>query len=298
MTPSVSVVVATYRREDALKNALLSLAAQDTADFEVVLVDDNGCEEWNERVRKIVDGVMTEYPSLSLNYIVNSPNQGSAKTRNIGIAAAKGEYVTFLDDDDVYLPAKVSRQLKFMREGGYDYSVTDLDLYDENDRLTQRRVRSDITDTTPEGLLRYHLMHHITGTDTMMFKKEYLEKIGGFAPIDVGDEFYLMHRAISGGGRFGHLPGSDIKAYVHTGEGGLSSGEQKIKGEMALYEYKKEYISSLDGRSRRYIKMRHYAVLAFATLRVKRVFATLGYCFMSFISAPIQCVKLFFGRKL
>ena len=185
-----------------------------------------------------------------------------------------------------------------MLDGGYDYSVTDLDLFDENDDLTQRRVRGDIKDTSPAGLLRYHLMHHITGTDTMMFKKIYLEQIGGFAPIDVGDEFYLMHRAIEGGGKFGHLPGSDIKAYVHTGENsGVSSGEGKIKGENALYEYKKKYFQSLTRKERRYIKMRHYAVLAFAEMRMKKPLRFFACAFKSFLSAPISFFKLFIFRK-
>ena len=79
-----------------------------------------------------------------------------------------------------------------------------------------------------------------------MFKKEYLTKIGGFPPINVGDEFYLMHRAINGGGAFGYLPGCQVKAYVQTGEGGLSSGDGKIKGENALYE---EWNFKKDGAS-------------------------------------------------
>ena len=78
----------------------------------------------------------------------------------------------------------------------------------------------------------------------------------------------------------------------------LSSGEGKIKGENALYEYKKTFFSSLDRKTKRYIKMRHYAVLAFAELRMKRIISTMRYCFKSFVSAPIQCVGLFVGRKM
>ena len=299
MIPSVSVIVATYRRDESLKNALKSLAQQDTRDFEIVLVDDNGVAEWNERVSAIVSAFQEEHSDVTMQYIVNAPNQGSAKTRNIGIAAARGEYVTFLDDDDIYLSNKVSRQLDFMKSGGYDYSITDLLLYNENDKLIDKRIRNYIESTEGESLRRYHLMYHMTGTDTMMYTRAYLNKIGGFSPIDVGDEFYLMQRAIEGGGKFGYLPGCDLKAYVHTGENaGVSSGEGKIKGENQLYEYKKTFFDKVDARSRRYIRMRHYAVLAFAELRMKKILPALGDCFMSFLSAPIECIKLFLGRKL
>ena len=156
-----------------------------------------------------------------------------------------------------------------------------------------------IGDTAMETLFAYHFKFHMTGTDTMMFKKEYLMKIGGFAPIDVGDEFYLMQRAIEGGGKFGYLPCCDIKAYIHTGEnGGVSSGEGKVKGEKALFEHKKQYFDKIDRKSKRFIKMRYYAVVAFAYLRMKKYFSTFKYCLKSFVTAPIQCTKLFVGRKI
>lgn len=288
----VSVVVATYRREGELVNALESLAGQSFPNIEIVLVDDNGEAGWNKKVSDIVDAFRKRYPEILLQYIVNSPNQGSAKTRNIGIEAAKGAYITFLDDDDVYLPDKVKKQVEFMNSGEYDYSVTDLVLYNKSDKEIDRRVRTYIKDTSVSALRMYHLKYHITGTDTMMFKKEYLTQIGGFAPIDVGDEFYLMQRAIEGGGKFGYLPGCEIKAYVHTGEGGLSSGEGKIKGENALYEYKKTFFDKLSAKDIRYIKMRHFAVLAFAEIRRKKYGAFFKNAMKAFLVSPIACVRL------
>lgn len=289
---SVSVVVATYRRDEDLKRALESLAIQDYSDMEIVLVDDNGIAEWNDKVFVAVDEFRKKHPDADLNFIINKPNQGSAKTRNIGIEAAKGEYVTFLDDDDVYLPGKVRKQTEFMENGGYDYSITDLILYDENGREIDRRIRNYIKDFSQTALTRYHLKYHMTGTDTMMFKKEYLVKIGGFAPIDVGDEFYLMQKAVDGGGKFGYLPECDVKAYVHTGEGGLSSGESKISGENALFRYKKTYFDKLSSQDVRYIKVRHYAVLAFASIRMRKVFSAFKYAMLGFAVSPAAFAKL------
>lgn len=297
MSTQVSVVVATYRRDGALKTALESLSTQNYKEFEIVLADDNGNEEWNEKVGAIVESFRKNYPDIELNYIVNNPNLGSAKARNAGIDACKGEYITFLDDDDVYLEEKIKRQVEFMVKGGYDYSVTDLDLYNENEKLIERRTRDYIKETTQSALLEYHLKYHLTGTDTMMFRKEYLLEIGKFAPIDVGDEFYLMQRAIDGGGKFGYLSGCDVKAYVHTGENNLSSGESKIKGENALHEYKKTYFKKLSAKNRRYIRMRHYAVLAFAYLRLKKYDKFFINGFLSFINAPIACIGLLKNMK-
>lgn len=289
----VSVVLATYRREEPLKKALQSLKVQNYENYEVIVVDDNDDPQWNETVRRVVGEA--DFPVC---LIENHPNLGSAKARNAGIEAARGEYITFLDDDDLYLPEKISKQVVTMMECGADYCITDLELFSENDKLTERRVRNYIVSTEPEQLLKYHLMYHMTGTDTLMFRAEYLRAIGGFPPIDVGDEFYLMTRAIIGGGRFCYLSGCDVKACVHMGEdGGLSSGESKIRGENELHEYKKQFFSALDAKSKRYIKMRHHAVLAFAGLRMRKLGFVLKNGLVSFLNSPIDCCKLILTRK-
>lgn len=290
---SVSVIVATYKRTVELSRALESLALQTYNNMEIILVDDNGETGWNSKVSMIVESFRNKYPNVTLNYIVNSQNQGSAKTRNIGIDAADGEYITFLDDDDIYLPEKVTRQVKFMEDGDYDYSITDLLLYDEKGKVIDNRIRSYIKEMTTDSLRIYHLKYHMTGTDTMMFKKKYLLQIGKFAPIDVGDEFYLMQRAIDGGGKFGYLSGCEIKAYVHTGDGGLSSGDGKIKGENVLYEYKKTFFKQLKAKDIRYIKMRHYAVIAYAELRRKDYGKFISNVMKAFFASPCGFFTIF-----
>lgn len=290
MNPLVSVVVPTYRRNETLKKALDSLFTQDYSPIEVIVIDDNADKTWNDAVKSIVE----EYPSVV--YICNRSNFGSAKTRNIGIKASSGEYITFLDDDDLYLPQKISHQLKPMIDNHADFSLTDLNLYNENDKLVDKRVRKYIKSYDGQSLLQYHLMYNMTGTDTIMFKKDYITKIGGFPSIDVGDEFYLMKEAISGGGKFIYIPGCFVKAYIHTDNSGLSSGKEKINGEVELYKYKKNYFSDVDRKTQRYIKMRHYAVLAYTYLRMKKYGCFLLYSAKSFIMSPLSSAKIIINR--
>lgn len=283
---TVSVIIATYRRNETLKRAIESVLNQTYNDIELIVVDDNADAEWNAEVSNIVN----IHPAVK--YIQNKENKGSAMTRNIGISEAEGEFITFLDDDDIYLPEKIEHQLNDMIKHNADFSVTDLFLYNEKDKLIDKRIRSYITDYNPEQLLKSHLMHHITGTDTLMFKKSYLEKIGGFPPINVGDEFYLMKEAICGGGKLIYTKGCYVKAYVHTEMDGLSSNISKINGENALYEYKKTMFGSLDKKSVRYIKMRHHAVLAFAYLRMNKYGKFILQAAKSFFCSPLSSVML------
>lgn len=291
----VSVVMATYRRDQTLRNALTSLAAQTYQNFEVVLVDDNDDGEWTAKVQAIVDEFKDQ---ISIHYIVNEHNMGSAATRNRGIAEAKGQYITFLDDDDVYLPPKIEMQLKDMISSGADYGITDLYLYNENGELIDRRIRTYIKSTEAKDLMRYHLLQHMTGTDTFMFKADYLRNIGGFPGIDVGDEFYLMKEAILAGGTFTYSNHCYVKAYVHSGElNGLSSGDSKIRGENVLFEDKKKYYDYLTKANIRYVKMRHHAVLAFAEMRRKNMVPFVENAVQSFAAAPVACVKMFLEHR-
>lgn len=290
--PLVSIIIATYRRDTSLEKAVLSLINQSYEFIEIIVVDDNADQLWNKKVDGIISNIKMQ-SKREIIYMKNEVNKGSAETRNIGIGKAAGEYITFLDDDDVYLPKKVENQVIHMMELGSDFSITDLILYNEKQKLIEHRRRKYIKKLDSESLLKYHLMYHMTGTDTIMFKKDYLINIGSFDPIDVGDEFYLMMKAILKGGKFSYLPKCDVKAYIHSGSGGLSSGDCKVKGENELYQYKKKLFIKLNKEEKNYIRMRHYAVLAFAEYRRKQLARFLRYAFLSFIASPFKCIKEF-----
>lgn len=295
--PLVSVVVATYKRDDVLKRALQSIATQTYNNFEVIVVDDNGECNWNAKVKAIVDEVASKTPNFNIRLLVDNLNKGSANARNKGIFAAHGDYITFLDDDDIYLPEKIEKQLACIHETDTDFCITDLYLYDENDIQTDKRIRSYIKKTDQKSLLKYHLKYHMTGTDVLMFRRSFLQKIGGFPQIDVGDEFYLVLQTIENGAKFVYLPRCDVKAYVHSENGGLSTGQAKIEGENALQIKKKEYFSQLSKSDVRYINMRHHAVLAVASKTNKMYGSLLRYALTSFFNSPVGFISLFVAHK-
>ncbi|MBM6619101.1 glycosyltransferase family 2 protein [Bacillus suaedaesalsae] len=294
--PKVSVIVSTYKRDNSLRKALSSLINQHYNNVEVIIIDDNANEKWNLKVESIVNKVKEQFNG-KLAYVQNKKNYGSARSRNIGIKIASGEYITFLDDDDIYLPNKIQKQVEHMIKQKSDFSITDLYLYDEGENLVQTRIRSYLKKYTKNDLLRYHLLYHMTGTDTLMFKKSFLEEIGGFPQIDIGDEFYLMLRAINAEGKLSYLSTCDVKAYVHPKSEGLSSSEGKIKGEKYLFEYKKQFFSILSKKDINYIKMRHYAVLSFTEYRNKNLINFIKYFLYSFFSSPYGLLDLYIKRK-
>ncbi|MDP8244584.1 MAG: glycosyltransferase family A protein [Candidatus Hinthialibacter antarcticus] len=94
--PFISTIVRTYNRPDRLRECLQTLAAQTFDSFEVVVVNDAG-----EDVREIVED---ELAGVAHHYMCNPVNRGRTANLNIGVNAANGEYVSFVDDDDGVLP--------------------------------------------------------------------------------------------------------------------------------------------------------------------------------------------------
>ena len=102
----ISVVIPTYNRVTFLKDAIDSVLAQTFLDFELIVVD---------------DGSTDDTPKLLSSYnnkvrVITQTNQGPSAARNRGIETAKGEWIAFLDSDDVWKPDKLKKQVQFITD--------------------------------------------------------------------------------------------------------------------------------------------------------------------------------------
>lgn len=263
----VSVIIPTYKRSEYLIRAINSVLNQTYSNIEIIVVDDNDSKS---EYREITEKKMASYnTNAKIIYIKNEKNIGGAKSRNVGIQNATGEYITFLDDDDIYLNEKVERQLESMLDAELDVTFTDLRLHNMKDKLVDYREFKFIKSFENNKLLKYHLTRHITGTPTFMFKSKTLREANGFRDVNMGQEFYLMLDTIESGAKIGYIPESYVVAYLHNGEK-ISSGPNKINGEKALYFNKQKYFSKLTPKEIKYIKFRHRAVMAVAYKRNKQ----------------------------
>ena len=93
-----SIVIPCYNRPLLLKRALLSCVQQSSDNFEVIVVDDGSEED--------VESVVTSFNDNRIRYH-RQDNKGAATARNTGIDLAKGEWIAFLDSDDIFLPNKL-----------------------------------------------------------------------------------------------------------------------------------------------------------------------------------------------
>jgi glycosyltransferase involved in cell wall biosynthesis len=110
-TPLVSVIMIFLNEERFIEEAIASVLAQTYEQWELLLVDDGSTDESPAIALKYVE----QYPE-KVHYLEHEGhrNRGMSATRNLGIRHAKGELITFLDGDDIYLPQKLERQVAIL----------------------------------------------------------------------------------------------------------------------------------------------------------------------------------------
>lgn len=297
--PLVSVIVPTYKRADRICAALDSIAAQDygAENIELIVVNDNR-PEWPERAETDarLERYADELPHFKLVHTIGQIGGGAA--RNLACREATGEYLAFLDDDDEFLPDKVSTQVAFMRKGGYDMSWQDVAWYDERGRLVEHRRLDHCENFSTEGLLRAHLLTPISPTAIYMLTRELFCRTEGFGEVATGQDWWLMLRCIESGARMGYMPEVHVRQYLHSGER-LSLGKNKVDGEVARHEVVRGYYPRLSKKDVRYIEFRHNAVLAFAMKRSNQPGQAVIYALKAIVSSPAACVSealRFFGK--
>lgn len=99
----VSVIIPTYNRPDFLREALASVFAQTYRDFEIIVVDDGSTAETG----KLLDELAGKIRAIRLD------RSGISKARNTAVEAARGEFLAFLDHDDLWLPTKLEKHVAF-----------------------------------------------------------------------------------------------------------------------------------------------------------------------------------------
>ncbi len=115
--PVVSIVVPTYNRAGLLKETLDAIFSQTFTDFELIIVDNMSEDGTEEYVRSIQDP--------RVRYFRNPNNGVIAVSRNFGIKKSRGTYVAFCDDDDLWLPEKLEKQLGHFADGGLSCVASD-----------------------------------------------------------------------------------------------------------------------------------------------------------------------------
>jgi len=104
--PLVSVVIPTYNRAEWIGGAVESVLSQEFQNYELIVVDDGSTDETPKVLERYSDRIR----------MIRQANCGVSAARNTGVASSNGDFIAFLDSDDLWLPGKLSRQVVFFQQ--------------------------------------------------------------------------------------------------------------------------------------------------------------------------------------
>lgn len=287
----ISVIIPTYKNRGGLNESIDSVFAQTYSDFEIIVVDDNFPDSDN---RKATEKIMSQYlNNKQVFYIKHIENRNGAAARNTGIKAAKGQYIAFLDDDDIFFPEKLSKQKEY------------LDNHKEFDAvycLAQRDKFGCPQDVLIGNGTRKVLMKESNFyTPSLMFRKEALDAINGFdESFRRHQDLELLLRFFSQGFLIGCVEEQLIKIGLNAGE---NSPSAKKLEELKKYFFDKfsvflEREEAVSPGFKNKVFAKHYASVFLKYLKERKLKDSLRIFNLYFGKSPATFLSvLFFSIK-
>lgn len=123
----VSIIMPSWNTAKYIAESIQCVVNQTYQNWELLIVDDCSTDNTDEIVAPFLD-------DKRIKYLHNEKNSGAALTRNKAMREAQGEWIAFLDSDDLWTPDKLEKQVRFMQEHGYVLSYTEYEKIDEDDK--------------------------------------------------------------------------------------------------------------------------------------------------------------------
>jgi glycosyltransferase involved in cell wall biosynthesis len=171
-TPMISVIIPVYNAAAFICNALDSVRSQTFRDYEIIVVDDGSTDN--------TVSIVNNFPNIRL---FHQANQGCGAARNRGVDEAQGEYLAFLDADDIWHPQKLEIQMQVVREIG-DFSILATGFTKFNDYQRTGRRKTFQIEKPPVRRISFNdlLQHWVYLPSSILVSKKVYQEIGGTNP--------------------------------------------------------------------------------------------------------------------
>jgi glycosyltransferase involved in cell wall biosynthesis len=183
----VSVIIPTFDRPVLVRQAIASALAQTHREIEVIVVLNGAAAEVAEQVRRC-----GAQPRVR---VVETERANLAAARNYGMSLARGEWIAFLDDDDVWLPEKIEVQLAAAGAAGADLITCNYVQFDAGGDIAGTGLPA-----MPDGLSYAEALmlgNYLSGGSSAMVRAVAIRSLGGFDPRLVGCEDWDMWRRMA-----------------------------------------------------------------------------------------------------
>jgi glycosyltransferase involved in cell wall biosynthesis len=203
--PLVSIIIPTHNRPQMLKEAVDSALAQTFQDFEIIIVLNGASAETNATARRLAENRTVK--------VVEMEDSTLAASRNFGLTFATGEWIAFLDDDDIWLPDKLAVQLDAARRTGADLVTCNLCFFNHDGVIAHAGLRP-----RPDGLSFAEALmvgNYVAGGSSVLVKVDTLRRHGGFDASLRGCEDWDMWRRIAWDGEIHYVDRELVKYRRH-----------------------------------------------------------------------------------
>lgn len=220
----VSVVIPVYNREVYVGESIESILAQTFTDFELLVIDDGSTDRSRDMVRTYKD------PRVRL--VCHERNRGIPRTRNVGIDAARGTYLAFLDSDDVAVPTRLAKQVAFL-DGHPDHAAVGawVDWMDDTRRPLGRIKRWPLS--APDVAALRLFRQGIENTASMA-RTAILREYRHDEHFEISEDFELWAR-ISAEHGIANLPEVLVRRRAHAQQTSKDRDEQNRLYRQAIY---------------------------------------------------------------
>ncbi|MDD1675044.1 MAG: glycosyltransferase [Methanomicrobiales archaeon] len=176
MPPLVSVIVPVYLGEPYIRETIASVARQTWKDFEIIAVNDGSPDE-SGKVLAGCQQVLGERMQ-----VITVPNGGVSRARNLGATQARGEYIAFLDQDDLWEPCKLERQIDlFARDPSLGVVYSNLALIDGKGVMVEKKALR-LGQKHRGAIFPRLLFYNFIPISSVVVRADLFRSIGGFDP--------------------------------------------------------------------------------------------------------------------
>ena len=219
--PYISIIITYFNKRRFIIKTLNSIFSQSYKNYELIFVyDDSNYEDL-----KYLKPYLKVFKNKKI--IINKKNLGVARSRNKALAKCKGNYIAFIDSDDIWKKTKLIKQLKFMKKKSSNFSFTSYNVINEQNKFIKKRVVT--MDPTYEKLQK----KNIIGLSTVMFSRKIIKDIN-FPNLKTQEDFALWLCLLKKGHKLSHI--NDLLSSWRKSNDSLSSNNlQKIVDAFKLY---------------------------------------------------------------
>lgn len=220
----VSIIMPSYNTANFISESIRSVIAQTYTDWELIIVDDCSTDRTDE--------VVASFRDSRIRYFKNEKNSGAALTRNRALREARGEWIAFLDSDDLWEPEKLERQIAFMNGHNYTLSFTGYEKIDEEGQPLNMYVSG------PDVVNKRKMYNYdYIGQLTMMYSAKYFGLIQ-IRDIRKNNDYAIRLRLYKKPGTEAHLLRENLAKYrIRKKSISHDKLSKKLKSHYDLFRY-------------------------------------------------------------